>query len=373
MSIIAPASSRWSRPLAPAPPDSRSTVSSSGAAGSGRFGSRASVASSSASTALSSSPSDLARAGDLAHLGDRLVGVLAARLGPGDRLAGLVLLRAQRPRPRGSARGGARRARGSRRPRRRRRGARAPRARRRDPRAAASGRARRRGERGRSAAGRRFADHGRPAGDETIFFACLPEYSAMKRATSLASWPTTMFAGMIAPGVAAVLDRVERILVAGLAHVEVRAVDALAVRDLRRGALRAGGVEGVAARAALPRTAGRRSACRPRRRERRRSPAAGRQGQRETRRGPREGQAVASCGADHMRPRRGSAVSASWVWRKRRPVRRHRLPPCHWTTAPVNDAIVYGRRRAAVRGIRRRRARSFRLRRSSRRAAVVRQ
>ena len=65
-------------------------------AGSGRFGRRASASCSSASTAASSSASAFARAGDLPHARDRVVGVLALVLGGGDRVVGLVLLAAQR-------------------------------------------------------------------------------------------------------------------------------------------------------------------------------------------------------------------------------------------------------------------------------------
>ena len=61
MSINAPATSRWSRPVAPADPSSRSVVSSSAAVGSGGFGSVASAAWSSASESASSCESVFTR------------------------------------------------------------------------------------------------------------------------------------------------------------------------------------------------------------------------------------------------------------------------------------------------------------------------
>ena len=53
-------------------------------------------------------------------------------------------------------------------------------------------------------------------------------------ATSSASCPTTMFCGHDRAGEAAVADRVEHVVERSLRDVEVRAVDALAVGDLRR-------------------------------------------------------------------------------------------------------------------------------------------
>ena len=91
-------------------PTSRSVSSASAAVGSGGLGSEASAASSAASTAASSSRQRLDAARDLLHLGDRGGGVLARLLGLRDPLRGLVLARAQRPRPPAAAHAGARRA-----------------------------------------------------------------------------------------------------------------------------------------------------------------------------------------------------------------------------------------------------------------------
>src|SRR3954447_11377406 len=63
MSIISPASSRWSLPSRPPSPTSRSTVSASGASGSGRLGSRESASWSWGSVSASSASSVLAWAG----------------------------------------------------------------------------------------------------------------------------------------------------------------------------------------------------------------------------------------------------------------------------------------------------------------------
>ena len=58
-----------------------------------------------------------------------------------------------------------------------------------------------------------------------------PEYFSRNSATAWASSPTTMLAGMIAPGEAAVADREEHVVALDLARVEVRAVRALAARS----------------------------------------------------------------------------------------------------------------------------------------------
>ena len=73
-----------------------------------------------------------------------------------------------------------------------------------------------------------------------------PAYLATKRATALASSPTTMFWGMIAPGETAVLDREESVVIGLGSLVEVRTLRAQAAIAA---ALGAGGAQRVAARA----------------------------------------------------------------------------------------------------------------------------
>ena len=206
----------------------------------------------------------------------------------------------------------------------------------------------------------------------------------MNAATSRRLRPTTMFAGMIAPGEAAVADRVERVLVTDLALVEVRAVDALAVGDLRRRALGAGDVHRVAAGAALGEELARRSGpTRTRRSGRRRSPSrrprAGRRrratssdeqeetaqrhdggGSYETpsRRGrPLAGAPTpAAARRRPARPAQAGHARGPYVSARRRPVAAvsERSRGCH------QDATVVRRRRAAATGFRRPRRASFR-------------
>ena len=61
MSRLSPSSSTWVRPVLPASPTSRITSSSSGAVGSGRFGSDSSTLVRRSSTARSSSSSSFSR------------------------------------------------------------------------------------------------------------------------------------------------------------------------------------------------------------------------------------------------------------------------------------------------------------------------
>ena len=181
-------------------------------------------------------PARFSRAETPRDLGDRLGRVLAGALQLADPLRGLVLARAAAPPARAAARGGARRARAPRRaaPGRRRAGASASRA------GCGSSRISLRSSTATSpgSASRRLAARVLATGS---------------RRPASASSPTTTFAGMIAPGEAAVADGEQHVVAALLAHVEVRPVGALAALELplRLRSVGVGGLERVAAGAAL--------------------------------------------------------------------------------------------------------------------------
>ena len=154
--------------------------------GSGRFGSAASAAERRSSTPRSSSSSSFSRAERRAPRRSPPRRPHRARCSSPMRLLAAFLLRAAAPRARAASRGGARRARA---PRRARAGS-TPR-RREAPRARGSGS--RAGSRLRSSTDAPL----RPA--PSCRASRPPEYLARKSATASASSPTTMFAGMIAP------------------------------------------------------------------------------------------------------------------------------------------------------------------------------
>src|SRR3954447_14919737 len=241
MSIISPASSRWSLPSRPPSPTSRNTVSASGASGSGRLGSRESASWSRGSVSANSASSALA-----CPATSRICSIASPASSP-DCLAAAMAPEASFWRARSASSSGSssrRRASSSRTlstasatspPRRASAARTASGSRRISLTSSTKRRGRARLARARALRGRRLAARvlRQEVGDLLGVFA---DHDVL---------------GHDRAGAAAVADRIEDLVGLLLALVEVRAVDALAVADVGGRALRAGVAERVTARAVL--------------------------------------------------------------------------------------------------------------------------